>query len=82
MGKAHMVHGAGRRADIAQTRGVMPQKMRQPRDAPRLVYRGRRPKAVAEPGHQHLGIIRKPAGDIAVAPATKVGQRRGQFPMI
>jgi hypothetical protein len=51
-------------------------------DAPGLVDRRGGPDAVADAAHDRLGEVGEPAGDVAIAPAAEIGQRRRQLPVI
>ena len=58
------------------------EEVAEPGDAPGLVDRGGGGDPVADPAHDDLGIVGEPAGDVAVAPAAEVGQRRRKLPVV
>ncbi len=76
------MHRPGRGADVAQSRRMMAEEVRQPGHAPGLVHGRGGPDPVANAPEQYLGIIGEPACDVAVAPAAQILQRRGQFPVV
>ena len=82
MSQQHVMHGTRRGADIAQAWRMMPVKMAEPTDTPRLVDRRGGPNPVADPAHDRGGEIGKPTGNIAVPPAAQIGQSAWKFPVI
>lgn len=81
MGQQDMVHGLAVARMSRRPGAWMPMKCdSQPTHQGSLIGAADQ-DAIPDAAHQHLGIVGEPAGD-AVAPAAKVGQRRGQFPVM
>ena len=69
-------------ADIAQARRMVPQKMRQKGNTPRLVDGGDVAEAVSKPLPDDLGKIGKMVCDVRIAPTANVGHPLWQLPVI
>ena len=76
------MHGAGGGADIALSRGMCADEMRQPCHAPRLVYRGGGGDAVTYFAADHLSEVGEMVAGVAIGPAAKIGKGRRHFPVV
>src|SRR5690606_18122454 len=77
-----MVHGAGGGAEIAVAGGVDAEEMAEEGDTPGLVDGGGGHEAITEMATNQRRVLGKPAGDVAVHPATAVLQGAWQVPVI
>src|SRR5690606_18762965 len=77
VGEKNVMHGAGGGAHIAVAGGMHAKEMAEIGDAPWLVDCGSGVEPVSKLVADHGGVVRKPAGDIAVHPAALILQGGG-----